>query len=69
MPDCVRKLSQSAKGRDNGLGSPFAVTRELCILGQVASPLCARSRTQRMVSWERTRKIPPRHKLLILLPH
>jgi hypothetical protein len=43
MPGCAEKLSQSAKGQDNGLGVLFAVTEELCTFDQVASPLCAKS--------------------------
>lgn len=44
MPGCAEKLSQSAKGQDNGLGVLFAVTEELCTFDQVASPLCAKWR-------------------------
>lgn len=40
-------LSQSAKGRDNGLGGLFVVTEDLCTCGQVASPLCAKSMQNR----------------------
>lgn len=81
MPGCAEKLSQSAKGQDNGLGGLFAVTEKLGTFDQVASPLCAKSvkhtythTHQRTILWEKTRitlKFPiqtlPCHKLFILL--